>query len=45
MTTQLCPNCKKRFKILEKELCYYCYIEKYKQPPSTGLYKIEKEGK
>jgi len=37
-----CKKCGRRFKVLEKEICYYCYIEEFKQPPSTGLYKIEK---
>ena len=42
MATYKCKRCGRRFKILEKELCYYCFVEEYKQPPSTGCYRIEK---
>lgn len=42
MTSQ-CEVCKRRFNVVEKGLCYYCWIEKYGVPPTTGCYKIEHE--
>lgn len=42
MKTSECIDCGKRFKVLEKELCYFCYKDKYGSVPLTGCYKIEK---
>lgn len=33
-------KCKKNYKVLTEEgLCYYCHVNKYGEPPKTGLYK------
>lgn len=39
--TQKCKQCNKNFKTLtEENLCYYCHVNKYHTPPTTGVYKI-----
>ena len=43
--TQQCKQCKKYYKVLEKELCYYCYQKEFGVVPTSGLYKIEKKEK
>jgi hypothetical protein len=42
MLKQECKNCKRRFKILVDDLCYFCFIKIYGKPPNSGPYKIEK---
>lgn len=39
MKTQSCDNCKKRFKVLEKGLCYFCFKYKYGVVPTSGCYE------
>jgi hypothetical protein len=43
--TEKCIDCKRNYNVLEKGLCFYCHVIKYKEPPNTGLYKIEKKNK
>jgi len=45
MKTSQCENCKKRYKVLENSLCYFCYHLIYKNVPTTGCYRIEKKEK
>ena len=41
-----CIDCKKGYKtICDDGRCYYCFVEKWKKVPETGLYRIEKEEK
>jgi NMD protein affecting ribosome stability and mRNA decay len=42
MKTKPCEKCGKRFKVLEKGLCYFCFKDKYGVVPTKGCYE---EGK
>jgi hypothetical protein len=38
-----CISCHKRYKTLTNEkICYYCYLNKYKSVPTTGIYAVGK---
>lgn len=43
MVSQICENCGKRYKILEKNLCYICYKKKFGVVPTKGCYEMEKK--
>jgi hypothetical protein len=45
MKTSQCENCKKRYKVLENSLCYFCFQNKYGDVPKTGCYKMGKKEK
>ena len=39
MKTSECENCKKRYKVSPKGLCYFCYKNKYGFVPTTECYE------
>ena len=38
-----CRKCGRGFKVLTNQLCYFCHINKFKEPPTTGAYEQGKK--